>query len=111
MTFQQSPRADAVAPPGHSRAGHPEVAASAQTAVVVVVESTGQPRASCAVCGATVAAGEGLTAVFRDRVVRLRCIDCLVRFTAAPERYLVGTAGSCCGGEHDQSPASEWPCD
>jgi hypothetical protein len=75
---------------------------------VVVVPSTGQPRATCAVCGATIAAGEGLTAVFRDRLVRLRCVDCLVRFTGAPERYVADTGGPCCGGKHDDSPASEW---
>lgn len=66
----------------------------------------------CVVCGGKVADGEGFMARYRDQTVRLRCLDCLTRFLADPDRYLTGHSNNRCeGAEPSGSPASEWACD
>lgn len=66
---------------------------------------------TCIVCGDAVPAGSGFAARCGDRVLRFKCADCLARFEADPQRYLAGPQRSCCDGEHEQSPPSEWRCD
>ena len=78
---------------------------------LVVVESSGQPAASCVVCGNVVDAGEGVTATYQGRTLRFKCPGCYGRFQVNPERFLAGEQRKCCNGEHDHSPASEWRCD
>lgn len=78
---------------------------------VVIRNSRLEPAATCLVCGNDIPAGEGLTALYGDRTLRFKCPGCLQRFEAEPQRYLAGEQASCCGGEHDHSPASEWRCD
>lgn len=75
---------------------------------LIVLDSRDQPAASCAVCGNEVAAGDGVTARYAGQLLRFRCSGCVARFEADPDRYLAGQTGGCCGGGHDDSPASEW---
>ena len=77
----------------------------------VVLDSRDQPATSCVVCGSDILAGEGVTARYQDRTLRFKCPGCRERLEADPQRYLAGSQQSCCGGEHNQSPASEWRCD
>lgn len=72
-------------------------------------DSLYQPSASCLVCGSEIAAGEGVTALYRGSVVRFKCERCLARFASNPEVYLAGHSATCCQ-DHAASPASEW-CD
>jgi hypothetical protein len=78
---------------------------------LILVESRNEPAALCVVCGNDISAGEGVTARYGDRTLRFKCPGCYARFEADPQRYLAGRPQSCCGGKHDQSPASEWLCD
>jgi hypothetical protein len=78
---------------------------------LIVVDSRGEPAASCVVCGNDILAGEGVTARYLGRTLRFKCRGCYGRFEADPQRYLAGQQLSCCAGEHDHSPASEWRCD
>jgi len=78
---------------------------------IVIRNSRLEPSATCLVCGHDIPAGEGLTARYGDRILRFKCPGCLSRFEADPERYLARQEQSCCDGEHDRSPASEWRCD
>ena len=78
---------------------------------IVIRNSRLEPSATCLVCGSDIPAGEGVTARYGDRTLRFKCSGCLGRFEADPQRYLAGPQPSCCDGEHDQSPASEWRCD
>lgn len=78
---------------------------------LIVVDSRDEPAASCVVCGNDIPAGEGVTALYGDRTLRFKCPGCYTRFEADPERFLAGRQQSCCGGNHDHSPASEWQCD
>lgn len=75
---------------------------------LVVLDSGGQAAGVCLVCGNDIAAGEGVTASYRGRVLRFKCPGCFSRFQADPEPFLAGHTGGCCGGAHDHSPASEW---
>ena len=68
---------------------------------LMILDSTDQPAATCAVCGNGVAAGAGVTASYRGRVLRFKCPGCFSRFQADPEPYLAGETGGCCGGEHE----------
>lgn len=77
----------------------------------VVLDSRDQPAASCVVCGNDIPAGDGVTARYQGRTLRFKCPGCYGRFEADPQRYLAGPQPSCCDGEHDHSPASEWRCD
>lgn len=54
---------------------------------------------ACLVCGNEIAPGEGVTTLYRDQVIRLKCPGCASRFLADPERYLGGGPTSCCGGD------------
>ena len=74
----------------------------------VVLDSHDQQAATCVVCGNDIAAGQGVTASYRGRVLRCKCPGCFSRFQADPARFLAGQTGGCCGGAHDHSPASEW---
>ena len=74
----------------------------------VVLDSHDQHAATCVVCGNDIAAGQGVTASHRGRVLRFKCPGCFSRFQSDPERYLAGQTSGCCGGAHDHSPASEW---
>jgi hypothetical protein len=76
-----------------------------------IVDSDYQAAARCLVCGNGIDAGEGVTALLGDRILRFKCPGCLTRFEADPERYLAGHEAGCCGDEHATSPASEWRCD
>ncbi len=78
---------------------------------LIVVDSRREPAASCVVCGNDVLAGEGVTARYQGRMLRFKCPGCCARFEADPQRYLAGRHQSCCDGQHDHSPASEWRCD
>ena len=75
---------------------------------LVVLDSANQTAAVCLVCGNDVAAGEGVTAVYRGQTIRFKCPRCFSRFEANPEPFLAGQTGGCCGGAHDHSPATEW---
>lgn len=75
---------------------------------LVVLDSQGQPGATCVVCGNDIAAGQGVTASYLGRTLRFKCPGCFSRFQADPDRFLAGQTGGCCGGAHDHSPASEW---
>ena len=75
---------------------------------VTVLDSSGQPAATCLVCGNDIPAGEGVTATYGDRLLRFKCPGCFSRFRADPEPFLSGHVAGCCGGAHDHSPASEW---
>ena len=76
-----------------------------------IVDSYYQAEARCLVCGNGIDAGDGVTALFGDRILRFKCAGCLGRFEADPERYLAGHEAGCCGDAHADSPASEWRCD
>lgn len=78
---------------------------------LLVLDSRDQPAASCVVCGNDILASEGVTARYRGQTLRFKCPGCYGRFQADPQRYLAGQEPSCCDGEHDHSPASEWRCD
>jgi len=54
-----------------------------------------QPEGRCAVCGTELKAGEGLTVVSNGTVMRFRCLGCLARFEADPERFLAGGTEPC----------------
>ena len=73
-----------------------------------VIDSRGQPAATCLVCRNDIPAGEGVTATYRGQTLRFRCPDCFARFQADPTPFLTSQVGGCCGGAHDHSPASEW---
>ena len=75
---------------------------------LVVLDAPDQGPATCLVCGNEILAAEGVTAQYGDRTLRFKCLGCLTRFEADPERDLEGTAPGCCNGGHDDSPASEW---
>jgi hypothetical protein len=80
--------------------------------VFLIVDSAHPPAARCVVCGGETAEGEGFTARYRERTLRLKCSDCVSRFRADPDRYLAGHADGCCSESHPRgSPASEWACD
>lgn len=74
---------------------------------LVAVDSRAQGAALCTVCGNEIAAGEGVTARYGDRILRFKCPGCLARFRADPQRYLDGHVAGCCKDEADRSPASE----
>jgi len=76
-----------------------------------VVDSRYRGAARCAVCGNQVDAGEGVTAIYRGRVLRFKCQGCVTRFERDPERFLGAPEPTCCGREEAESPASEWRCD
>ncbi len=67
---------------------------------LAVVDSEGQPAATCATCGLPVSAGSGVTALFHGRTLRFRCAGCLSRFVLdadhAPEP------------EPSSTPFTEW---
>lgn len=72
------------------------------------VGSGGQSAACCVVCGNNIAAGEGLAARWQGRTLRFRCLGCLARFEAAPNRYLVEHATDGCRmDDADRTPMSE----
>lgn len=75
---------------------------------LVVLNSRGEPAATCIVCGNDIPAGEGVTASYEGRVLRFKCPGCFARFEADPQPFLAGQTGGCCGGAHDHSPPSEW---
>ncbi len=75
----------------------------------VIVASSREPAARCVVCGNEVAAGEGITARAGDSTLRFRCLGCLARFEADPERYLSDHATDCCRMDDAECSAmSEW---
>ena len=78
---------------------------------IVIRNSPLEPAARCLVCGNDIPAGEGLTTRYGDRTLRFKCMGCLTRFEADPERYLAGHEAGCCRDEREHSPASEWRCD
>lgn len=81
------------------------------SAELVVVDSRHAPADRCVVCGNDIAAGEGITATYRDRALRFKCPGCLNRFQADPERDLADHAGGCCrSNAAPGSPHSEWSC-
>lgn len=57
---------------------------------------SGQSAARCLVCGNDIAAGAGLAVRWQERTLRFRCLGCLARFEADPERYLVEHATDFC---------------
>lgn len=71
----------------------------------VVVGSADQSAARCVVCGNDVAAGEGLAARWQGRTLRFRCLGCLARFEANPERYLLEHAIDYCRMDDADHPA------
>jgi hypothetical protein len=75
---------------------------------LVVMDSRGQPSATCVVCANDIPAGEGVTARYGTRILRFKCPGCFARFQDDLERFLAGDQQPCCGGGHDHSPASEW---
>lgn len=79
---------------------------------LVVIDSASQAAAQCVVCGTDIAAGTGVTARFRDRVLRFRCPGCLSRFAVDPDHYADEGPTSCCDGEgHADSIHSAAPGD
>ena len=78
---------------------------------MVIRDSRFEPAARCLVCGAEIAAGQGLTARYGQRTLRFKCSSCISRFEADPERYLADHEAGCCRDEPECSPASEWRCD
>ncbi len=75
---------------------------------LTVLDSLGQPAATCVVCANAIPAGEGVSAIYLGRTLRFKCPGCYARFEADPEPYLAGQEAGCCDGEHVHSPASEW---
>jgi len=65
----------------------------------LVVESAPRSAVTCLVCGNEIAPGEGVTEVFGDHVVRLKCPGCAARFRADPHRYLTDGPAACCEGD------------
>jgi hypothetical protein len=73
------------------------------------ISAAGLTPARCVVCGNAVAAGEGLAARWQGRALRFRCLGCLARFEADPDRYLLDHAtDSCRTDDAECSPMSEW---
>lgn len=77
---------------------------------LIVFDSRLEAAANCLVCGNGIAAGEGVTARYQERILRFRCPGCYARFQVDPERYLAEHEPGCCGADGD-SPTSEWRCD
>ena len=75
-----------------------------------MVDSREALAARCTVCGNEIAAGEGLTAWYGDRILRFKCPGCLARFETDPGRYLASHEAGCCRQHDEASPASEWRC-
>jgi hypothetical protein len=71
---------------------------SAPTAIVIR-PLTFEEGATCVVCANEIAAGAGLTARYGERTLRFKCVGCLARFEADPERYLDGGPAACCGND------------
>lgn len=73
---------------------------------LTLIDSRQAPAARCLVCDNDIAAGEGVTARYGDRLVRFKCPRCYSRFEADPEPYLAGRDTGCCGDEHADASAS-----
>jgi hypothetical protein len=74
-----------------------------------LVTSDNEPAARCLVCGNDVPAGDGITVRSGDETLRFRCLGCLARFEADPERYLSEHATDGCRMvDAECSPMSEW---
>ncbi|HEX7431247.1 MAG TPA: hypothetical protein VF293_03550 [Candidatus Limnocylindrales bacterium] len=75
---------------------------------LVLIDSSLQQAGTCAVCGKSVGEREGITALYRGRILRFRCSGGVARFRRDPEIYLGKTDECCPTGTCPQSPASEW---
>jgi hypothetical protein len=75
---------------------------------LVLIDSSLQQAGTCAVCGKSVGEGEGITALYRGRLLRFRCSGCLASFRRGPERYAAARDYCCSTGTCEESPASEW---
>jgi len=73
---------------------------------LALIESDGQPAATCATCGSGVPAGAGVTAIFHGRVLRFRCAGCYSRFVLDADHAPDGIAATCCAGalSHEREP-------
>jgi hypothetical protein len=74
----------------------------------VLIESSNQPAGACAVCGESIGAGEGITALCGGRLLRFRCSGCLASFRREPGRYVAASDYCCSTDPCTESPASEW---
>lgn len=75
---------------------------------LVLIDSVNQPPGTCAACGQSIGAGEGITALYKGQVLRFRCSGCLASFRRDPRRYVSATDYCCSTELCVESPASEW---
>lgn len=64
---------------------------------------TEQPDGRCPVCGSELKPDEGVDAEWRGRTLRFRCLGCLARFEADPDRYLAGHTDQCGADEWEET--------
>ena len=57
--------------------------------------STGIPEDRCPTCGSALKPAEGVASEWNGRTIRFRCLGCLARFEADPDRYLAGDTEPC----------------
>ncbi len=62
-----------------------------------------QPADRCPVCGNELKDDEGVAVEWRGRALRFRCLGCLARFEADPDRYLSGQTDPCGLDEWDEA--------
>lgn len=72
------------------------------------VERSIEPVSACAICGAAVGAGEGITAPDRTRVLTFCDAACLAAGLLFSDLPLAGFGGRTRPGTQRESPASEW---